>query len=134
MRKMNSYNCIGINGETKLLSHYVWFQNTGYWPDWKNKREVIHHRNGNQKDDRFENLELLVSQKEHMSKEVHIKPDRKGEKAYWYGKKRSEETKRKISENHADVSGSNNPMFGKKRPDLAERNRLRSRNSNATKL
>ena len=27
----------------------------------------------------------------------------------------SEETKKKISDNHADVSGSNNPMYGKKR-------------------
>lgn len=29
------------------------------------------------------------------------------------GKKRSEETKKKMSNNHADFSGSNNPMFGK---------------------
>lgn len=37
----------------------------------------------------------------------------KGEKNYWYGKYRSEETKRKMSENHADVSDKNHPMYGK---------------------
>lgn len=30
----------------------------------------------------------------------------------------------KISENHADVSGENNPMFGKKRPEVGLRNKL----------
>lgn len=33
----------------------------------------------------------------------------------------SEETKKKISENHHDVSGSNNPMFGKKHSDEAKK-------------
>ncbi len=32
-----------------------------------------------------------------------------------------EETKTKMRENHADVSGENNPMYGKKRPELSER-------------
>lgn len=32
---------------------------------------------------------------------------------YWKGKNLTEEMKRKISENHADVSGENNPMYGK---------------------
>ena len=36
-----------------------------------------------------------------------------GRKGFWYGKKLSEETKKKISENHADVSGENNPGYGK---------------------
>ncbi len=34
----------------------------------------------------------------------------------WKGKKHSEESKKKISLNHANVKGVNNPMFGKKRP------------------
>lgn len=38
-----------------------------------------------------------------------------GENNPMFGKHHSEETRRKISENHADVSGSNNPMFGKPR-------------------
>lgn len=33
------------------------------------------------------------------------------------GKKHTEERKQKMSENHADVSGPNNPCFGKKGPD-----------------
>ena len=40
----------------------------------------------------------------------------KGERvSYWSGKKFSNETKKKISDNHADVSGKNNPMYGKER-------------------
>ena len=35
------------------------------------------------------------------------------ENNYWYGKQRSEETKKKMKKNHADVSGENNPMYGK---------------------
>ena len=51
--------------------------------------------------------------------------DGKDTSAYWYGKKRpelvernklghSEEVRKKISENHADVKGKKNPMFGKR--------------------
>ena len=40
------------------------------------------------------------------------------------GKKPSEVTCYKISQNHADVSGENNPMFGKKRPELGIQNKL----------
>ena len=36
-----------------------------------------------------------------------------GEKHPMYGKHRSEETKKKISDNHADFSGESNPNFGK---------------------
>ena len=32
---------------------------------------------------------------------------------YWQGKKFSDEHKRKISQNHRDISGKNNPMYGK---------------------
>ena len=38
-----------------------------------------------------------------------------------YGKTHSQESRRKISKNHADVSGKNNPMYGTKRPDVKER-------------
>lgn len=34
----------------------------------------------------------------------------------WQGKHHSIETKKKISLNHADVKGKNNPIYGKKRP------------------
>lgn len=42
-----------------------------------------------------------------------ISESMKGEKAYWFGKHHSEETKKKISENHADFSGENHPMYNK---------------------
>lgn len=40
-----------------------------------------------------------------------------GKKHHLYGKKRSVETRRKMSENHADFSGDKNPMFGKISPN-----------------
>lgn len=40
------------------------------------------------------------------------------------GKQLSEVTCYKISENHANVSGENNPMFGKKRPEVGLKNKL----------
>ena len=39
------------------------------------------------------------------------------------GKSFSEETKLKMSLNHADVFGKNNPMYGKKRPDISQWNK-----------
>lgn len=42
-----------------------------------------------------------------------LKEVNKGEKHWNYGKHHSEETKKKMSENHADVSGKNNPNYGK---------------------
>ncbi len=46
-----------------------------------------------------------------------FKENRKGENNPFYNKKHKEETKQKMKENHADVSGSKNPMFGKKGKD-----------------
>ena len=40
------------------------------------------------------------------------------------GRKVSEVTCYKISESHKDVSGKNNPMFGKKRPEVGLKNKL----------
>lgn len=48
-----------------------------------------------------------------------------GEKNHFFGKNHTEKSKQKISKNHANVSGKNNPMYGKKRPDVAERNRCK---------
>ncbi len=40
--------------------------------------------------------------------------DISGENSHWFGKSgHSEESKKKISDNHSDVSGENNPMWGK---------------------
>ncbi len=43
---------------------------------------------------------------------------KKGQVSYWKGKKLPKETKLKMRQNHADVSGKNNPMYGKKRFDM----------------
>ena len=42
-----------------------------------------------------------------------ISEAQKGEKNHFYGKHHTEETKRKMSENHADISGKNNPKSKK---------------------
>lgn len=47
-----------------------------------------------------------------------------GEKNPFYGKKHTQESKKKMSEmKKGKYKGDKNPMFGKKRPDLSERNR-----------
>lgn len=45
--------------------HRVWLAHHGTLPDWKGKREVIHHINGDHHDNRIENLQLMT-QAEHM--------------------------------------------------------------------
>jgi hypothetical protein len=44
-------------------SHRVWFQHHGVLPDWKGKREVIHHKDGNKRNNAIENLELMTQGK-----------------------------------------------------------------------
>ena len=51
---------VRINGVVKRKSHYIWFLNTGYWQDFKNKQEIIHHLDGNSRNDSFENLQLMT--------------------------------------------------------------------------
>lgn len=58
-----------------------------------------------------------------VSKDRQWKPKR--EKNYWFGKSRSEESRTKQAENHTDVTGANNPMFGKKNPRLTRENKIR---------
>jgi hypothetical protein len=62
----------------------------------------------------------------------------KGENNPFYGKRHSEETKRKMSLNHADMSGKNNPFFGKHhseetRKELSETNKGKSISEEARK-
>lgn len=45
----------------------------------------------------------------------------KGENNPWYGKHPSDETRRKMRENHADFSGKNSPNYGKKLSDETRR-------------
>jgi len=67
-------------------SHLVLWEETGRAPDWTEKREVAHHRNGDKKDDRYENLEI-ITQTEHVRLHKPMK-----------GKRHSKETRRKLSQ------------------------------------
>lgn len=51
---------IHIDGTYRPNSHYVWFLNTGYWPDFKSKQEVIHHLDGDSLNDTFSNLQIMT--------------------------------------------------------------------------
>ena len=50
-----------------------------------------------------------------------------GDKCYWYGKHHTEESRKKISKNHADVSGENHPMYGKHHSEESKRKLSESR-------
>lgn len=52
---------------------------------------------------------------------------KKGQKPWNTGKKLSEEHKRKVSENHADIKGEKNPMFGKKHTLISRMKMTQSR-------
>lgn len=56
----NTHKVIRVNGVVKRESHYIWFLNTGYWPDFENKQEIIHHLDGNLRNNSFENLQLMT--------------------------------------------------------------------------
>ena len=56
-------------------------------------------------------IPLTEEQKAKLSQS--FKEKYKKEKHPWIGRKHSEESKKKISENHADVNGQNNPNYGK---------------------
>lgn len=95
--KRTTFPCI-------LLSHDVW---NYYHPnDPILSHEVIHHRNRNPSDDRIENLQKM-DDGEHKS--FHNK-----------GSYHTEVAKQKMRDNHADVSGENNPAWkgGIKNKDL----------------
>jgi group I intron endonuclease len=51
----------------------------------------------------------------------HSEETKKKISEFLTGKPKSDEAKKKISENHADVSGENNPMFGKHHSDEAKK-------------
>jgi hypothetical protein len=86
----DGYRKLRIEGITTKYSHYVWWQNTGYWVDW-NKKEIIHHINNDSTDDRIENLQLMG-----MSEHV---------KLHLTGKKLSQEHKQKMVVSHKGMTG-----------------------------
>jgi len=48
---------IWIDGVPKQYSHYVWHENTGYWPV---SGEIIHHIDGDHQNEDFSNLALMT--------------------------------------------------------------------------
>lgn len=103
----------------------------------------VHHKDGNKNNNHITNL-VLISKRGHAKEHIRMgqpaaavlidkycgadisgdnNPMRRPEVI---AKRRltpmSEDTKRKIRENHADVSGSKNPMFGRSREDLRSYN------------
>jgi group I intron endonuclease len=73
---------------------------------------------------RNKNNSLLLNH----NKNVLKAPDMSGENHPMFGKHLSEETKKKMSENHADFSGENHPMFGRHQSEETKK-----KISNATK-
>ena len=124
----------------------IWHEHYGNIPvDENGISYEIHHINGNHNDNRIENL-MCLSIADHY--EIHYnqgdayacaailkrmkynldlfegkqtKLKMSGKNHPMFGKKHSEESKKKISDNHHDVSGKNNPMFGKKHSEESKK-------------
>jgi hypothetical protein len=105
----------GNNG--KYLHRLIWEEHYGEIPEGF----VIHHKNGNPQDNRIENMEMMPHSN-------HVSLHNCGESHPFYGKHLSAEHRRKVSENHADTSGENNGMYGK-RHKLSSRLQLSQPNS-----
>lgn len=90
----------GNNG--KYLHRLIWEEHYGEIPEGY----VIHHKNENPQDNSISNLELMERGK-------HVSLHESGEKHHFYGKHLSPEHRRKVSENHARLSGEDNGMYGK---------------------
>lgn len=76
-----------IDGVRKDVSHRVWYENTGHWPVGE---EVIHHRDSNPLNNKFENLQL-------MSNAEHTSLHQSGESNHFFGKTHNKESRDKIS-------------------------------------
>lgn len=79
---------IWIDGEHKRKSHYIWWLNTGHWPEWP---EVIHHKDGNPLNDKFDNLQLMTNSE-------HSELHNQGEENPNFGNKWTDEQKRMLAE------------------------------------
>jgi hypothetical protein len=64
-----------------------------------------------------EHISKRVEKNTGKKRTIEFKENRKGEKNHFYNRKHSEKTIQKMKDNHADVSGKNNPMFGKIHPN-----------------
>ena len=95
------YITSSAEGNFKQLLHRLVFEDFyGTIP----KGCVIHHKDGNKTNNCIMNLQLLTESEHHRQHST-------GENNAFYGRKHSEETKKKIRENHADLSGENHPQW-----------------------
>ena len=89
--------------------HRAWLKHYGYLPDWKGKREVIHHKDFDHDNNSIENLEIMTqsehmrlhdSFRENMAHRPGVKEKKsasmKGNKNS-LGAQRSEETRKRLS-------------------------------------
>jgi hypothetical protein len=130
----------------------AWYDHYGDIPvDSDGVTFEIHHINGDRTDNRIENL-TCVSIIDHYNihlaqgdayacESIHRRMTEnrliregkltrlslKGKNHPLYGIGHTEETKRKLSENHHDVSGKNNPMYGRKHTEESRRKMSQSK-------
>ena len=64
-----------------------------------------------------ETIQKRVSKTRGKKRSEEFKKNRYGENNTFYNKKHTLETRQQMSNNHADVSGANNPMYGKQHPN-----------------
>jgi len=62
-------------------------------------------------------IEITANKNRGKTRTAEFKANRTGSLNSFFNKKHSEETKKIMSQHHADVSGSNNPMYGKPHPN-----------------
>lgn len=99
----------------KYLHRLIWEKAWGKIPkDW-----IIHHLDGNKQNNCLLNLYG-------MPKHLHLSIHNKGENHPMYGKQRSEETKRKMSESH---KGENHPLYGKQHSEETKRKMSEAKNT-----
>lgn len=89
---MNEYFTINVKGKQKLLHRYIVELHIGRE---LRSDEIVHHKNGDKKDNQLENLEILTSVKEHMQKHIEISRQKK---VFQENVKKWEEDKKKVIE------------------------------------
>lgn len=122
MNKEEYYNCIGWGHHKRGNEYYKYVQKL--LSEWKlenhipsNKKCVVHHRNDNEEVRAYNNAhyELWGFNEDgtfEYGKYVLFMTNAEHTAYHHTGKYVSPETRLRISQNHANVSGENNPMFG----------------------
>lgn len=133
--KTRKYYCKN-DGCTNEISYNGWKQGTGQCRPCANKETSLRMRgenNQNYKHGKSYNNHCIDCKIE-VSKgatrcgpcnKIEISKRYQGENNPFYGKRHTEESKKKAVESRPSIVGENNPMYGTKRPDIVEMNRER---------